>query len=135
MGEATRALIERYYSAFNAGDIQSFLSLLTEDVVHDINQGGRETGKEAFARFMARMNRKYRERVVDLVVMVDDSGMHAAAEFVVLGTYLESDEGLPPAVGQQYRLPVGAFFDIRDGKIARVTNYYNLQDWLRQVGA
>ncbi len=27
----------------------------------------------------------------------------------------------------------GAFFDIRDGKIARVTNYYNLQDWIAQV--
>jgi hypothetical protein len=24
---------------------------------------------------------------------------------------------------------------LRGGKIARVTNYYNLQDWLRQVGA
>ena len=24
--------------------------------------------------------------------------------------------------------------DIRDGKIARVTNYYNLSDWLAQVG-
>jgi steroid delta-isomerase-like uncharacterized protein len=83
---------------------------------------------------MARMNRKYREQVVDLVVMVDRTGARAAAEFMVLGTYLESDEGLPPAAGQQYRLPVGAFFDIRDGKIARVTNYYNLQEWLRQVG-
>jgi steroid delta-isomerase-like uncharacterized protein len=135
MGEATRALIERYYDAFNAGDTQSFLNLLTEDVRHDINQGGRETGKEAFASFLARMNRKYRERVADLVVMVDQTGARAAAEFVVLGTYLETDEGLPPAAGQQYRLAVGAFFEIRDGKIARVTNYYNLQEWLRQVGA
>jgi steroid delta-isomerase-like uncharacterized protein len=134
MSEATRALIERYYAAFNAGDMPSFLALLTEDVVHDINQGGREAGKAAFTRFMERMNRKYREQVADLVVMVDGTGTRAAAEFVVLGTYLESDEGLPPAAGQRYRLPVGAFFDIRDGRIARVTNYYNLQDWLRQVG-
>jgi steroid delta-isomerase-like uncharacterized protein len=37
------------------------------------------------------------------------------------------------ARGQRYVLPAGAFFDIRDGRIARVTNYYNLQDWLRQV--
>ena len=56
-------------------------------------------------------------------------------EFTVLGTYLKTDEGLPPAHGQKYRLPGGAFFDIRDGKVARVTNYYNLQDWLKQVGA
>ena len=24
-------------------------------------------------------------------------------------------------------------FDIQDGKVHRVTNYYNLEDWLRQV--
>lgn len=132
---AARDLIARYYAAFNAQDMGTFLSLLTEDVAHDINQGGREVGRERFARFMQRMNRNYREQVVDLVVMTNEDGTRAAAEFVVLGTYLADDEGLPPATGQQYRLPVGAFFELREGKVARVTNYYNLQDWLRQVGA
>ena len=32
-------------------------------------------------------------------------------------------------------LRAGAFFDIRDGKIVRVTNYYNLEHWLKQVQA
>jgi len=58
-------LIIRYYSAFNAGDMATFLSLLTDDVVHDINQGARETGKVAFAAFMEGMNRHYREKLVD----------------------------------------------------------------------
>jgi steroid delta-isomerase-like uncharacterized protein len=40
---------------------------------------------------------------------------------------------LPEANGQTYRLPAGAFFDIREGKVARVTNYYNLGDWIAQV--
>jgi len=26
------------------------------------------------------------------------------------------------------------FFAVRDGKVARVTNYYNPEDWIRQVG-
>jgi len=60
-------------------------------------------------------------------------GTQAAAEFTVLGEYISTDEGLPPASGQTYRLNAGAFFVVRDGKVARVTNYYNLQDWLRQV--
>lgn len=65
--------------------------------------------------------------------MSNEDGSRAAAEFVVHGEYLAGDEGLPPAKGQKYRLPAGAFFDIRDGKVARVTNYYNLQDWIAQV--
>jgi len=133
MTQQTQDLIARYYAAFNTGDMNAFLGMLTEDVVHDINQGLREQGREAFVAFMQRMNRSYREQIADLVVMSEPSGKRAAAEFTVLGEYLATDEGLPPANGQTYRLPAGAFFEIRDGKVARVTNYYNLQDWLAQV--
>lgn len=128
-------LIRAYYAAFNAGDMDAFLALLHDEVVHDINQGHRESGKPAFARFMAHMNRCYRERLEDIVVMANAEGTRAAAEFTVHGEYLSTDEGLPPASGQSYVLPAGAFFAIRDGKVARVTNYYNLNDWVRQVGA
>lgn len=133
MSAAARTLIEHYYAAFNAGDMDRFLALLTDDVVHDINQGGRETGKAAFRAFMDRMNRNYREQLVDIVVLTSADGARAAAEFTVLGEYLVTDEGLPPAHGQKYRLPAGAFFEIRDGKVARISNYYNLPDWIRQV--
>lgn len=134
MREQTVDLIRRYYAAFNAGDLPAFLALLTDDVAHDINQGRRETGKDAFAVFMQHMNRCYREQLVDFAIMANDTGDRAAAEFVVLGEYLASDEGLPAATGQRYRLPAGAFFAVREGKVARVTNYYNLPDWIAQVG-
>ena len=127
-------LVENYYAAFNAGDMDTFLNLLTDDVIHDINQGARQVGKAAFAQFMGGMNTSYKEQLVDMVIMANADGSRAAAEFVVLGEYLKTDEGLPEANGQKYRLPAGAFFDIRDGKVARITNYYNLQDWIAQVG-
>jgi len=133
--QATSKLVHQYYSAFNSGDSVAMLSLLTEDVLHDINQGATEGGQVAFRDFLQRMDRCYKEEVTELEVFANAGGSRAAAEFYILGTYLNSDEGLPPATGQTYRLRVGAFFDIRDGKISRVTNYYNLQDWLRQVGA
>lgn len=131
---AAVALVQTYYATFNRGDREAMLALLTDDVVHDINQGGTETGRAAFRAFLERMDRCYREQVTDLVVMATADGCRAAAEFVILGAYLAADEGLPPATGQSYRLPVGAFFELRDGRVARVTNYYNLGDWLRQVG-
>ena len=135
MSQATVQLLQKYYEAFNAQDMDTFLSLLTDDVVHDINQGDREIGKDTFSAFMDRMNKNYKETIVDIVVMSNEAGERAAVEFTVLGEYLATDEGLPEANGQTYKLPAGAFFDIRDGKVARVTNYYNLEDWIAQVSA
>lgn len=133
MNQQAIKLITDYYAAFNAGDMDTFLGLLTEDVIHDINQGGRETGKAAFTQFMQRMNKHYKEQLIDIVIMVNEEGTRAAAEFVVLGEYLNTDEGLPEANGQTYRLPAGAFFEIRDNQVARISNYYNLEDWIAQV--
>lgn len=135
MRDATLTLIRDYYAAFNAGDWEGMLALLHEDVVHDLNQGPRETGRDTFRQFLARMNRSYREQLHEIRLCASDDGRHAAAEYRVHGEYLATDEGLPEARGQRYVLPGGAFFDLREGRIARVTNYYNLQDWLRQVGA
>ena len=125
--------VRAYYAAFNARDTDGMLALLTEDVAHGINQGGRELGRDAFARFMAGMDESYEERLEDLVVLTEPTGTRAAAEFVVHGTYKRSAPGLPEAKGQTYVLAAGAFFTLRDGKVARVDNFYDLQDWLRQV--
>jgi len=127
-------IIAAYLAAFNRGDWPGMLALLTDDVVHDINQGGAEHGKPAFAAFLDRMARCYREELRAIVIMVGADGARAAAEFQVLGEYLAQDAGLPPAKGQRYSLPAGAFYALRDGKITRVTVFYNLQEWLRQVG-
>lgn len=132
---ATEDLIRTYYAAFEAGDREGMLALLAEDVAHDVNQGPQEVGKAAFRAFLLRMDRCYREHIRDLVVMADGTGARGAAEFIVEGAYLATDSGLPPAQGQTYRLPAGAFFAVEGGRITRVTTYYNLQDWIRQVGA
>ena len=132
----SKALIRAYYAAFNAQDMERFFALLTDDVRHAISQGGEETGKPAFARFMAHMNQCYRERITDLVVMTDTTGTQAAAEFTVHGTYISTDPGVPAgtpaAAGQTYTLPAGAFFSLAGGRIARISNHYNLGDWVRR---
>lgn len=125
-------IIQDYFDAFNAGDTDAMLACLTDDVAHHVNEGKIRSGKDLFAEFCAHMSRCYRENLTDMVIF--SNGDRAAAEYVVNGTYLATDPGLPQANGQTYKLPAGSFFDIRDGKIARVTTYYNLADWAGQVG-
>lgn len=130
---AALTLLDRYYTAFNAGDWEGMLACLSEDVAHDINQGTRQAGKAAFRTFLGHMERCYAERLEDLVLMASADGARASAEFTVHGQYLATDEGLPEANGQRYVLPAGAFFAIEQGLISRVTVYYNLADWEGQV--
>ena len=129
----TLDLLQRYYAAFNAGDWDAMLACLADDVAHDINQGGQQEGKAAFRAFLGRMEKSYAEQLEDIVLMANEDGTRAAAEFVVRGRYLATDEGLPEAKGQTYVLPAGAFIAVADGRIARLTMYYNLEDWIRQV--
>ena len=129
----TRKLVTRYYDAFNAGDVDGMLACLSKRFVHDVNEGVRRRGKAKFREFVEHMNRCYRERLTDIVVMASTDGTHAAAEFTVNGKYLATDPGLPEASGQRYKLPGGAFLKINDDGIARVTTYYNLKDWVAQV--
>ncbi len=127
------SIIAAYYAAFNAGDRAAFLALLTDDVLHAVNQGPIETGKPAFAAFLSHMDECYAEQISDLTILTDPTGTRAAAEFTVHGTYLKTDPGLPPATGQTYTLPAGAFFTLRDGLVARISNHYNLPDWIKQI--
>ena len=131
----TEELIRRYYDAFNRGDQDGMLACLADDVVHDVNQGERREGRERFHAFLARMAHHYREQLDGIAVMVSPDGARAAAEFNVTGNYLVTETGLPDAKGQRYALPAGTFFVVRGGKIARVTTYYNLTEWIMQVSA
>lgn len=126
-------VIQRYYGAFNRGDWHGMLDMLDEGVIHDLNQGERQIGREAFAAFLRKMARCYLEVLTDVRILASNDGGHAAAEYVVSGQYLSADEGLPAARGQRYRLPGGAFFDLKGGKISRVSNYYNLPEWIAQI--
>jgi steroid delta-isomerase-like uncharacterized protein len=74
----------------------------------------------------------YEERLEDLAVMVGEGGRFAA-EWTAVGRYVADDAGLLPARGQHYRLAGGTFLVIADGRITRITTYYNLQAFLDQM--
>lgn len=127
----TETLIRAYFDAFNRHDAEGMLETLSEDVIHDINEGGREVGKDAFRQFKAHMDDCYIEQISDLCVMVN--GTRGAVEFTCSGTYLKTDGHLVEANCQTYSIPAAAFFEVSGGKISRVTSYYNLKGWIAAV--
>ncbi len=131
----SKEIIRHYFDAFNAGDTEAMLALVSDDIRHYVNQGEMREGRAKFAEFCSHMGVSYRETLRDMVIFVNDDGTRAAAEFTVHGEYLQTDPGLPDAHGQHYVLPAGSFFSLEGGRITRITTYYNLQDWIAQVSA
>lgn len=130
---SAKNIIEQYYKAFNEKNWEGMLALVSDSIAHDSNQGKRMEGKENFREFLKRMDFHYDEKLTDFEIMSNEAGTRAAAEFICHGTYKNKDGGLPDARGQKYDIPVGCFFDLADGKITRITNFYNLNDWIAMV--
>ena len=127
------ATLRNYYEALNRHDPAGAVAMLADDVVHELNQGPREVGKTAFREFLQRMEYCYLEQLVDIRLLVSADGTRAAAEYTVVGEYIADDIGMPPANSQRYRMPGAAFFALRDGRIQRVSDHYNLQEWFSQI--
>ena len=133
--EQAEALVQHYYDCFNRSDREGMIGCLDENVRHDVNEGQSRIGHEKFREFMAHMDRCYQEQLTDIVVMSHKDGGRVAAEFTVNGSYIATDEGLPEAKGQKYVLSGGSFLTVANGKITRITTYYNLNHWIALVSA
>ncbi|GIZ12237.1 nuclear transport factor 2 family protein [Pseudomonas sp. NCCP-436] len=133
MSADVRDLLQRYFNALNDRDLRACLALVHDDLILEPNQGFIERGREAFAAYLERYLRCYRENCEQLVILSDPHGHYGACEYQVSGEYLDTDEGLPEACGQHYRMRVAAFFEIRDGLIVRISLHFNLPQWLAQV--
>ncbi len=135
--------VKAYYDAFNSRNWDDMLALVDENIQHEPNQGKPRIGKALFTDFMKHMDESYSETLKDIVLFsvpslklqhkLSETKGRIAAEFVVHGTYKKGEEGLPPAHGQAYVLPAAAFLEVRNGKISRVTTYYNLELWIELV--
>ena len=125
--------VKAYYDAFNSRNWTEMLSLVDEHIIHEPNQGKPRVGKALFTDFMQHMDASYAEILKDIVLFSSMTEGRIAAEFVVHGTYKKAEEGLPPAHRQSYVLPAAAFLEVNNGKITRVTTYYNLELWIELV--
>ncbi len=124
-------LMRDYVDAFNRHDAEGMLATLHDEVLHEVNESDAQIGVDAFRAFKAHMDECYREQLKEVVYFA--TGDRGAIEFICEGEYLKQDGGLPEAHGQKYAIRAAAFFEVRDGKLGRVTSFYNLRDWIEAV--
>ncbi len=127
-------IAKQYYDSFNRKNWQGMLDLLAPNVRHEPNQADEpRIGIEKFREFLQSMDDAYEETLTDMVFFSEPNDTRVAVEFVVNGIYKKGEEGFPVAHGQSYMLPAAAFLEIKEGKITRVTTYYNLTLWIKLV--
>jgi steroid delta-isomerase-like uncharacterized protein len=129
---SARTIVQDYYHCFNNRNWEGMLALLSPEIRHEPNQGDPRIGKEKFTEFLKLMDDSYEETLTDMVFL-SGAGARVAVEFVVNGIYKNGEEGLPAAHGQSYTLPAGAFLEVENNLIKRVTTYYNLPLWISLV--
>lgn len=128
------ATMKRLFAALNAGERDTVLSCLAEEVVFDTFEGLREIGRERVRWVLAERGNAFRETFRDLVLMTEESGRRAAAEFTLRGFYQAQAPGLPAASGQAFSVPGGAFFDMEDnGRVLRASFVLNAAELARQL--
>ncbi len=125
--------VQAFFDAINASDFDALLDLLHEDVVHDINEADRQIGKPSFRVQLIQAKSAFDETLSDISIMIAENSARVAAEYTRRGTYTQTTNGLPPADGQAFSLQAGTFFEIEDGLITRVTNYFNKAELVRQL--
>ncbi|WP_224996059.1 nuclear transport factor 2 family protein [Cesiribacter sp. SM1] len=126
--------IKQYYTAFNNRNYEGMLALVHPDIHHEPNQGETRMGKEKFEEFLRNNDEAYEETLSDMVFFTAEAHeSRVAVEFTVNGIYKKGDEGFPAAHGQKYVLPAAAFLEVKDGKIIRLSTYYNLPLWIKLV--
>lgn len=125
MNQDTERLIAQYFAAYNHADWDGMLALMSDDVVHDLNDCSRRVGLQAFTEQLNESKQSFLEVVSDVETEVPGNGERAIAAYTISGQYLATAPGMPAARGQRYRIEGKSIFDIRDGKISRIISEFD----------
>ncbi|MGY1617220.1 ester cyclase [Geodermatophilus sp. SYSU D00691] len=129
--------MHRYVEAWNSHDPAKVLACMTEDVIRDDKGvGERLQGADALRQGIAdvaeNFSSDYRIDLGELILATDEM---YAAEWTMSGTNDREDKarGLPNT-GRRFRIQGLSIGLLRDGKVAEERLYYNMADYLTQVG-
>jgi steroid delta-isomerase-like uncharacterized protein len=127
------SLLERWFAAGDAGDLDAFDDFLHPDVVVHAPMGLSTEGPEAEKAVWRDALRAMPEIGHDIQEVIS-VGSTIAARAVVTGT-LQGDFASISATGKRFRVDQGLFAHVRDEKIVEAWEIVDTANLLRQLGA
>jgi steroid delta-isomerase-like uncharacterized protein len=126
--------IKTYVDAWNSHDGERVVKLMASDITfEDVAAGQRHEGSEAMKSFVAEMHQWTSDVVMETTSM-QQSGDRYAFEWELRGTNTGAAGGLP-ATGKQFLIRGVSIGELdSEGRIAHNRDYWNMADYLAQVG-
>lgn len=122
-----------YIGAWNSHDADKIASFFTDDCVYeDLAFGMVARGKKEIKDFI-KVTFVWSPDLKFELKSFFSAGGRTATEWVMTGTHAGELPGMP-ATGKSFSLRGVSISELREGKISRNTDYYNLVSFLQQVG-
>lgn len=134
-GDSQR-IVEEYAAAWSAErDVEKLVSFFVDDGVYETLAGTMvHRGKEELRAFFRNSKNSFPDEVVQ-INSVFVGGDKFAIEGIMTGTLTRQYHNFP-ATGKSFSVPISVIgeLDVDNAKIKRVTTYFDLATFLRQVG-
>jgi steroid delta-isomerase-like uncharacterized protein len=128
--------LDQWASAWSSGDVDTLLSLFTDDVYYeDVTFGAVNQGKDALRGFANAALGAFPGMTFELTSRFASSdGKWAGMEWVWRGRQTQDFPGLP-ATNTPFQVRGASILELRGAKISRCSDYWDLATFKTQVGA
>lgn len=135
MRHPTHDLIERFLDAWNRRDGAAVAAQLTDDVQYwDLALGAHLEGSATVGAFAVSMSSTFSTDAQFSLNSVLIDGEDYAYEWTLRGTNDVGGAGGMPSTGASFELEGVSIGSVRDGRIARNRDHWDLGSYLSQVG-
>jgi steroid delta-isomerase-like uncharacterized protein len=128
-----KGILHQWAEAWSAHDMERVAAIFTDDCVYeDVTFGAVNSGKEELRAFGSGFLAAVPDLHVELstTCVADD---HGAMEWTMSGTQTGEMPGMP-AAGKTFSLRGAPVVELRDGKLTRCSDYWDLVTLLKQHG-
>jgi steroid delta-isomerase-like uncharacterized protein len=131
---STDTALEEWAAAWSAQDRDRLAAIFTDDCVYeDETMGVLTRGKAELKAFADGIFAAIPDFAVELSSRFT-AGSWAAMEWIMSGTHRGDLPGLP-ATGKPFALRGASILELSSGRLARCTDYWDMESLLRQIGA
>jgi len=126
-------VLQAWVDAQREHDAERHASLYTEDgVLEDVPNGFAARGRAAILAFVTKANEGFSD--VEVEVVNTASSLNAAAVEYLFTATNTGMIPIPGTKGKRFTSRAVTFFELRDGLIARSSDYYDTSAVVRQLG-